>query len=195
MTRFECSARLVVVSLGLATILPGVASAQSPPPQPASSQLEFLGVSFAQAYQGREVWITAAGGPRFKARVGTVGADGLTVNPANGQPRTIRFPEISKVEKVTHRLRNHTLTGLVIGSGLGLVGLFACDDDAACAAEAFLFYGGIGAGIGALNGAIRNSLNRDDDLIYQAAARTTTFAVTPIVSPTRKGVAFSMGWR
>jgi hypothetical protein len=186
-------ARLVAVFLVLVT-LPSVASAQTPP-QPASTQMQFLGASFAQAYQGREVWITALGGPRFKARIGTVGADGLTVTAADGQPRTIRFPELTRIEKAAHRLRNHTLAGLIVGSGFGLIGFAACEGEAGCGAAFLAIYGGIGTGIGALNGAIQNNLNRDDDLIYQSTARTTAFAVTPVVSPARKGVSFSVSWR
>jgi hypothetical protein len=39
-------------------------------------------------------------------------------------------------------------------------------------------------------------MNKDDDLIYQASPRTSTvMSVTPILSRTRKGVAFSVTWR
>ena len=186
------AARLAVVFLVLVTWA-GVASAQAPVPA-ASSQFEFLGVSFAQAFQGREVWITTSDGSRLKARIGVVAPTGLNVTAAHGQGQTIRFAEIKRIEKVSHRLRNHTLAGLIIGSGLGLLGMAACGDDGACAG-ALVVYAGIGTGIGALNGAIRNNLNRDDDLIYQVGARTTVLAVTPILSRGSRGAALSLTWR
>jgi hypothetical protein len=189
-------ARLATVFLVLMG-LGRVASAQTSAPAPAvSSQSAFLGASFAQSFQGREVWITTSTGPRLKARLGVVAPSGLNVTAADGQGRTIPFGEITRIEKSTHRIRNHMIAGAIIGGGLGFVGLFACDGDPGCAATAFGFYAGIGVGIGALNGAIRNSVNRDDDLIYQAGVRTTTaMTVAPILSRERKGVSLSLAWR
>lgn len=188
------SIRLAAVLLVLVTVA-RVAAAQTPAPA-SSPQLEFLGASFAQAFRGREVWITTSNGQRQKARLGLAFPAGLNVTPADGQVRTIPFAEITRIEKVTHRLRNHMVAGAIIGSGLGLLGVFACDGDGACTASAFGVYGGIGVGIGALNGAIRNRANRDDDLIYLGGgAPTTAWAVGPMLSRERKGVVFSLAWR
>jgi len=187
------SRRFAAVFLALMTVA-SVASAQTP--APASQQLEFLGASFAQAFQGREVWITTSNGQRQKARLGLAFPAGLNVTPADGQVRTIPFAEIRKIEKVTHRMRNHMVAGAIIGSGLGLLGAFACEDDGACVAALFGVYAGIGVGVGALNGAIRNNVNRDDDLIYRGGgAPTMAWAVSPVVSRGRKGVMFSLSWR
>lgn len=121
---------------------------------------------------------------------------GLTVTATNGQGQTIRFEEISRVQKVSHRLRNHMIAGSIIGSGLGLLGAAFCEADAGCFGTVFGIYAGIGVGIGALNGYIRNQVNRDDDLIYEARVRsTTTVSFAPIVSRTRKGVSLTLSWR
>lgn len=183
-----------LVLMSLASVAWAQAAQTSPPAAYGVAQSAFLGASFAQAFQGREVWITMSGGSRLKARLGPVAPTGLAVSTPDGQTRTIGFADISKIEKSTHRLRNHMIAGAIIGTGLGLIVFAVCDGDAPCAG-AIATYGGIGVGIGAMNGAIRNSLNRDDDLIYLAGARTTTVAVTPIVSRERQGVSFSVTWR
>ena len=197
------SAQLAIASAVLAAFAASPAAAQVPAPAAAppltAAQTAFLGASFAQVAQGREVWITTTSGPRLKAKViGTV-ATGLNVSDKHGQKQTIRFEEINMVQKATHRVRTHTFIGLGVGGGLGLLGLAFCagegDEDGVCASFV-LTYALIGTGIGALNGAIQNNLNRDDDLIYKAGARTTiTKAIAPILTRTRKGVAFTMSWR
>ena len=121
---------------------------------------------------------------------------GLTVTDPTGQNQTIRFEDISRMEKVTHRIRTHSLIGLGIGAGFGLLGAAFCDGEEGCFATGFAVYAGIGTAIGAVNGAIKNSLNKDDDLIYEAGVRTTTtLTFAPILSRTKKGVAFTVSWR
>jgi hypothetical protein len=191
-------ARLAAIFLVLMVWVASPAWAQTPAPAPpaATTQAEFLGASFAQSFQGREVWITKFDGSRQRAHVGTVVPAGLTLTSKDGQGQTIRFGEIARIEKVTHRMRNHVIAGLIIGGGFGLLGSIACDGDAACHTLVPTIYAGLGMGIGALNGAARNSMNKDDDLIYQASPRTSTvMSVTPILSRTRKGVALSVTWR
>ncbi len=170
------------------------ASAQVPAPTPAQSA--FLGISFATVTNGRDVWITMSDGSRLKARVTAVAPTGLVVTEANGQGQTVRFEGISRIQRVSHRLRTGTLVGLGVGAGLGALGAAVCDGEAGCAPAIFFTYAAFGAGIGALSGAIRNAANRDEDIVYDAANRTTTtVALTPIVSRTRKGAALSITWR
>lgn len=190
-----------IASVLLLALAASPVAAQVPPPAaaPTAAQSAFLGGSFMQVAQGRELWFTTSAGTRFKARVTGMVATGLNVTEKNGQSLTVRFEEIRMLQKVTHRVRTHTLIGLGVGGGLGLLGSALCagegDEGATCAAF-LLTYATIGTGIGALNGAIQNNLNRDDDLIYKAGAHTTvTKAIAPILTRTRKGVAFTMTWR
>ena len=200
-SRIESLARSAAISAVLLFLASSPASAQTAPPAaapaPTAAQSAFLGATFAQAVHGREVWITTSDGSRLKARVVAVAPTGLTVTGTSGQGRTLRFEEIARLQKVSHRLRTHTIVGLSVGTGIGLLGAIACEGegDGGCGAAVLLSYAGIGLGIGALNGAIRNAVNRDNDLIYDAGLRTTTLAIAPMLSPTRKGVAFTMTWR
>jgi hypothetical protein len=189
-------ARSALISTALLALPTMLASAQTPAQAQAAglTPAEFTGTSFAQVFQGREAWITMSNGTRTKAVLGRVAPAGLIVT-ANGQSYTLRLGEISRIDKVTHRLRNHTIAGLTIGCGLGLFGIAACDGEAGCAFGFIAAYGGMGVGIGALNGAVRNSMNRDDDLIYLAGARDAPVAVTPIMSRARQGVALTLSWR
>ena len=177
------------------------AVAQVPVPvAPATpTQSAFLGTAFSTVVSGREVWITTTSGSRLKVRVGSVGQTGLSVTGTSGQGQTVRFDEITRIQKVSHRLRTGTIVGLAVGAGLGLLGTAACTidtyGDPGCFTSFLLTYAGIGAGIGALGGAIRNHTNRDDDTVYVAGVRTTTVTFAPIVSRTRKGAALSITWR
>lgn len=185
------------LSVVLVTFAASPASAQTPAPaSPSAAQSAFLAASFSQVVQGREVWITTSKGPRLKVRVTEMVPAGLTVSGKDGQTQTIRFEDISRIEKATHRIRTHTFIGLGIGAGFGGLGALFCDGSEGCAASIFTTYAALGAGIGALNGAIKNSLNKDDDLIYQAGIRTTTtMTFGPILSRAKKGVAFTVSWR
>ena len=186
------------ISAFLIALSASAASGQTPAPAPSISgvQATFLAGAFTQAVHDREVWITTSNGSRLKARVTSMIPTGLTVTATDGQAQTIRFEDITRMERVTHRIRNHMTAGLIIGSGLGLLGAAFCDGDSGCFGAIFGFYAGAGVGIGALNGYIRNRVNRDDDIIYDAGIRsTTTMALAPILSRTRKGAAFTMTWR
>ena len=190
-------ARWAAASAVLTALAAPPASAQTPTPAQSTvtgAQSAFLGAAFATVVNGREVWITTSNGSRLKARVAGVAPAGLTVTPASGQGQTIRYDDITRIQKVSHRLRTGVIVGLSVGAGFGALGAGLCDEGA-CAAALIGTYAAIGTGIGALAGAIRNSVNRDDDLVYVAGTRTTTLAMTPIVSRTRKGVAFSVSWR
>jgi hypothetical protein len=185
----------MVMSAALIALAAPAASAQVAIPAVANpAQSVFLGTAFATAVNGKELWITTASGSRTKARVTAVAATGLTVTGTAVQGQTIAFGDITKIQKVKHRVRTGTVAGLVVGAGLGAIGLAACDGGS-CATAFLLTYAGIGAGIGALAGAIRNNANRSDDIVFEAGPRTTTVAFAPILSRTRKGAALSITWR
>ena len=188
------------ISAVLIALAAPAALAQVPVPvaPPTPAQSAFLGTAFSTVVNGREVWITTSNGSRLKVRVGSVGPTGLSVTGASGQGQTVRFEEITRIQKVSHRLRTGVFVGMTVGAGLGAVVIAACAGESPCAQPApflALTYLGIGTGIGALAGAIRNYTNRDDDTVYAAGARTTTVSFAPILSRTRKGAALTITWR
>jgi hypothetical protein len=110
-----------------------------------------------------------------------------------GAPTFVPFDQVVKVQRVTHRVRNFLLIGLGVGLATGAWAERPGDDTAPFTLTGF--FGGIGAGAGAGIGVFLNVLHRHGDVIYDAKPRTTIMALTPILSPTRKGVALSMTWR
>jgi len=198
----------MVMSATLIALAAPVASAQEPvaaapaatlaaADQSVSSHTAFFSTAFATALNGRqEVWITLSDGSQMKGRVTAVAPTGLTVTGISGQGQTVPFGDITKIQKVSTRLRKNTLVGLGVGLGLGAYGALFCGQArSGCQAPLIATYASVGAGIGALTGAIKNALHRDEDIVYDAARRTKTVALTPIVSRTRKGAAMSITWR
>lgn len=169
------------------------AAAQTPTTNPpAQTSTEFLGSpAFAQMVQGETVHITLVDGIRFKGRVTSLEPNAMLVDGTR-----VQFAKIQQIEKVSYRrLRNSTLVGLGVGVGIGLLGFAACGTEenySDCTINLYLTPA-IGTGIGLAIGALRHGGDRV--VIYDAGRRTTTLAFAPILSPTRKGVAFSMSWR
>jgi hypothetical protein len=195
-------ARTAIFSLGIALVVPTVSSAQTAgvaastggavEPTPPS------GPVFASQLLNRDVWITA-GGARVRGRVSSLSDTGLVLI-SRGAPTTIPYSGIVKVEKTTHRVRNGALLGLGAGAGLGLLtGAAQCSgcgsETSAYAVEFMIVFGGMGAGLGALTGGILNGAMKHSDVLYDSSRSKPTIALAPIISPTRKGVAFSMSWK
>jgi hypothetical protein len=202
---FVSRPRAAALSLVITALASSLANAQTPVPVPitgASIQPTSLGTpAFTRALQGKSVWITTSDGFRGRGVVTSLSATGMVVTD-NGSTTTVPFGDVVKVEKASHRLRNGTLIGLASGAGFGvMIGALLCEGD--CSAGEFAgislaaggLYGGMGAGIGVGIGALVNAAKRHGDVVYDAKRRTTTVAVSPILSPTRKGMAFSMTWR
>jgi len=149
---------------------------------------------FAKQIDGKHITITLADGRHY---------DGLFVIEGSalvsrGRHATVTLPseEIVRVEKNPRRIRLHALIGLAIGGGLAATGMIACGRD--CAAVGFFvvgIYAGAGAAIGTGVGAILNNANREHDVIYDSHRRTVAWSVAPMVSPTRRGAAFTVRWR
>ena len=140
--------------------------------------------AFADQVEGKNVRITLAGGVRFSGRVKSVQSTALVVNGTS-----VPFGQIAKVEKASHGTRNGLLIGLGVGMGLGLLAGFNAAEEPEELYGFLAVLGGLGAGIGAGYGSMRHG-----EVFYEAPRRTT-IALAPIVTPTRKGVAFSMSWR
>jgi hypothetical protein len=191
-------ARTLVLSIGIAGFASSIAAAQTPgsggtPPASETGALPL----FASAIQGKEVWISADGA-RVRGRVTSVDSSGLVL-VENGVPTTIPYKNIVRVEKSTHRLRTGTLIGVASGAGFGLwLGAVYCAEGGCSSSEVVgvtAFYAGIGAAAGVGIGAIVHGAKRNGDVIYDARRSTTTMSISPILSPTQKGAAFSMTWR
>jgi len=136
-----------------------------------------------------------ADGVQHRGVVASLSTAGLVLE--DGGPATIPFSKIGRVEKVTHRVRNGTLIGLASGAGFGIWGALMCEDDAApgCAVQLVALLSGIGAGAGAGVGALIHAATKGGDVLYEAPGPAPTVSFAPILSRTRKGVAFVVAWR
>jgi len=144
---------------------------------------------FAQRISGRRVTVTTKSGSQFQG-VFILTRDAMVTN--SGTP--VPFNEITKVKRVTHRIAKGLAIGLIPGAGVGLLVSFACDGE--CGGAGFLVPLAIAAGAGAGIGAAGDFTHRNADVIFDAKPHTTTtMSIAPILSKTRKGVAFSMTWR
>jgi hypothetical protein len=192
--------RAAVLSIAITAFAASVAAAQTPTAAPVApaTQSTLAAPSFARLLEGKDVWITKADGLRRRGVVSSLSPDGIVLT-GGGSATTILFDEIVKVEKTSHRLRKGTLIGLASGAGFGLVlGAVLCAEDGCDPAVHLAFgglYGGLGAAAGVGIGALVNVLNRHGDVLYAARPRTTTMALSPILSRTHKSVAFSLSWR
>ena len=189
--------RLATMSIGLSILaLPAVAQTPARTGQVQTSSTTASGVpAYAAGLMGRNVRVTADG-VQHRGVVSSLSNAGLVLLE-DGGPATIPFSKIGRVEKVTHRIRNGTLIGLASGAGLGIWGALMCEDDAAsgCAGLSIALLSGIGAGAGAGVGALIHTAKKGGDVLYKAPGPAPTVSFGPILSPTRKGVAFVVAWR
>jgi hypothetical protein len=169
-----------------------MASAQTGAAQAAGSAQPALGSpAFEELIRGKKVVVTTSDGSEREG-VFTVSPAGL-VGAAPGPAIVMPYDRIVRVEKVSHHLRKWTLLGLAAGAGVGVV--LAVNDGENLAFMLPPVVGGIGSGVGALIGGVINAEHRKTDVVYDARRRTRTMSLVPIVSPTRKGIAFRMTWR
>ena len=195
--RLVTLARTLVLSFCITALGSSIASAQTAAPGDATAPATALTPSLARSLQGQNVWISADG-VRVRGLVTSVTPTTLVL-VENGVPTTIERTKIVRVERSNHRLRNGTLIGLASGAGFGAVVSAAyclesyCEPGEVIAVTAF--YGGLGAAAGVGIGAIVHAAKKGGDVLYDARRSTTTISFAPILSPTRKGMAFSVSWR
>ena len=170
------------------------AAAQTAPTGAATSAVRVSPGSpaFAELVNGTTVRVTTADGARRQGRVTSLTTTGMSVDN-----RPVLFSEITRVDKVSHRVRNLALLGLGFGLAIG-TGVYASTDceapvDQGCGQ--IFGYAAIGLVAGGVGGAIVNQTLRGHDAIYVASRPKTTMAFSPMVSSTRKGIAFRMTWR
>jgi hypothetical protein len=189
--------RAAALSIAISALASSVALAQAPSSPVGGTAQAGPGVVpiWASQLEGKNVRVTADG-VRRRGRVTSASPSGLVLIEDDA-PTTIPFNQIMRVEKTPHRLRNGTLIGLAAGAGLGMLMAKECgfgEGDGECIVWLPIF-AGIGAGAGVGLGAIFNSANKGGDVLYDARRSSRTMTLAPILSPTRKGVAFSMTWR
>ena len=192
--------RAAVISIGLSLFGCSIAAAQTIPAGSAGAAAQSSAAGaplFARAIQGQNVWITADGA-RVRGRVTTLALTSLVL-VEDGVATTIAYDKVVRVEKSTHRLRNGAWIGFASGAGLAaLTGIALCAEDDCAGWEPFVlagYWGGLGAAAGVGIGAIVHAAKKSGDVLYDARRSTTTMSLAPILSPTRKGMAFSMTWR
>lgn len=180
--------RPVMMIAIIAVLIAVSAAAQIPAGNPpAQSKAVLLGSeAFAKLVEGKKMLVTTKDGVRNEGFITSLSSTSLVVDGA-----TVPFTQVTKVERVTHRIRA-AVGGFVAGFAAGLlINFTACDDDDGCPAViGALAVGGAAAGIGL--GAL--AYHGFHDVVYDSRKRTTV-AIAPIVTPTRKGVTFSMTWR
>ncbi len=200
MTRSSVSlSRTAVLSVGITLLASSIALAQTPASAPSAGSTGTSGngiPTFASQLAGKNVWITADGA-RVRGQVTSLSPTGLVL-VEDGVPTTIAYDKVVRVEKSSHRLRNGTLIGMASGAGFALALMAAgCEGD--CSAGEWIglpaYWAGLGAAAGVGVGAIVNAAKKNGDVLYDARRSTRTMALAPILSPTRKGMAFSMTWR
>lgn len=103
---------------------------------------------------------------------------------------TMALADVQKIEKVGHATRKAVAIGIVAFPVTVLVLGPAADmgTDMAMAIAA----AGLGAGIGV--GAVIDAVRKPGNVIYRASGTSASFAVTPILTPARKGVAVAARW-
>ena len=191
---------VAVLSLGLTVLASPIASAQTAAPDTATgaaSRSASVGIpAFARQALGKNVWITADGA-RLRGQVTSLSDAGLVVDE-DGAPTTIAYDTIVRIEKSSHRLRNGTLIGMAAGAGFAFT-VLATACDGACSTGEWIglpaYWAGLGAAAGVGIGALVHAVKKGGDVIYDTRRTTTTISLAPILSPTRKGAAFSMSWR
>jgi hypothetical protein len=191
-----------VVSMAITLFAASIGSAQTQAPSASATPAPIVVLSstaFAAQVQGRKVWLTMSDGLRRKGRVKTMSSAGMTLTGVT--PAPVPFDRIERLENVTHRVRNGAIGGflLVFLPATIIVSVGYCEDVGCSGSGEVLarasLYGGLGALAGAAIGAAVNAHNRTRDVLYNAPHRTTSISLAPILSPARKGIAFSMTWR
>jgi hypothetical protein len=143
---------------------------------------------------GKEVRVWLASGPAPVARWSTHPTE-LVVRQGD---RDVRYSldQVLLVETTSHGhgVRNGAIVGAIVGAASVFIVGGGCDHEN-CGQDYALggaILGGIGAGAGALVGALIHRAGADTHVVY--AASTPSVRVVPTVTPTRAGVSLAMRW-
>jgi hypothetical protein len=135
--------------------------------------------------QGKDVRITLNDGTTHRGKLVAITGSVVTIDG-----RTMSLAEVRKIEKVGHATRKALVIGILAFAPTVLVLGPAADmgtDMALVIAAA-----GVGSGIGV--GAVIDAVRKPGNVVYVAPGTSTAFAVKPILTKDRKGVAFVTNW-
>ena len=191
--------RAAALSIAIIAFASPVATAQTPSPQPGTRTQEQTVLmstpAFANLVQGKTVKVTKSDGTWQEGVVKSISTTSMVV-AGDGFSASVPFDQVVKVEKASYRIRKGTLIGLGAGAGVGLVSWLSQPyPEEGDGFFLFALSTGIGVGAGAIIGAVMHASRGDRDVIYNASRQTKTLTLSPILSRTHKGVAFSMTWR
>lgn len=143
---------------------------------------------------GHVVWVTMFDGRELKGRLTASGSGTLDLSQADGVT-TIALAEIRQIES-TDSLSDGARRGALVGGlGLGILAYraFLNSSESDGAPVAGIMLGGIGAGLGALGGAMVDSFVEGRQVVYRAPARPT-LTIAPLVSRQANGVIAHLAW-
>ena len=149
----------------------------------------------AAAASGKEVRVWLASGPRPRGTLVSLTATELFVRQGD---RDVRYSldQVLLVETASrgHAVRNGAIAGAIAGASSVFIVGGGCDNES-CGQDYALggaILGGIGAGAGALVGALIHRAGADTHVVYAASAPSVR--VVPTIAPTRAGVSLAMRW-
>jgi len=149
----------------------------------------------AAAASGKEVRVWLANGLRPRGTLVSLTATELVVRQGD---RDVRYSldQVLLVETASHGhgVRNGAIAGAIAGAASVFVVGGGCQNES-CGQDYALggaILGGIGAGAGALVGALIHRAGADTHVVY--AASTPSVRVVPTITPTRAGVSLAMRW-
>lgn len=112
--------------------------------------------------------------------------------------RTVRCPlaQVRRIVAPSTRGKTWALRGLLIGIPAGIL-VFRCNDPGGECPAAYIaapISGGMGAIAGSIIGAIAGRRHRTDRIVYDRSPRPFQYAVAPMLTPRRTGVALTVRW-
>jgi hypothetical protein len=134
---------------------------------------------------GPRVRVTSRHGDRNEGGLVSLSASEVVV-VHDERTLTIPLAQVSRVERVTHHVRNGILWGAAGGFAGGYLGSCGSGDEDDCWPEIGALVAGVGAGVGALVGMIRNRSGAADRVMYPSP--TPSVRVAPRIARSRAGL-------
>jgi hypothetical protein len=146
---------------------------------------------------GDTIWVTDAHGREVKGKIQGLDAASLTLEartPLSFAPSDVRVIQERRPDSV----KNGALIGMGAGGAVAVVSMLTLDFEGCtfgCVAAVLGYFGGIGAGVGALVDAM---IPGQKQAVYRAAgaagASSARFSLAPVITPRHKGVAVSFSF-